>query len=419
MAEADLAMAENTDMLVDDIPSHFPALRSSVNGKPLAYLDTAASAQKPQQVIDAMTSVMQDHYANIHRGLYYNSQETTRLFELARGKVADFLDARAPENIVFTRSTTESINLVAHSWGRANLGEGDEVILSGMEHHANIVPWQLLRDEIGISLKIIPVLDDGTLDMHAFQDLLGPRTRLVSVVQISNALGTINPVKKISELAKKFNPEIQVLIDGSQAVVHDIVSVHDLGADFYVFTGHKLYGPTGIGVLYGRTELLEAMPPWQGGGDMIETVAFDQTTFKAPPQRFEAGTPAFVEAIGLGAAIDFITTVGREAILRHEAAVSQELHAVLDTVVGLRLYGPKSGRAGIFSFTLDSVHPSDMSMILDQMGVAVRIGHHCCMPLMQRFGIDGTVRASVGMYTTSEDIKRFKAGLDKAIDMLG
>ncbi len=391
----------------------FPILRDGVH-----YLDTASSAQKPRAVIDAMTDLMETQYANIHRGLYKFSQETTTAYEAVRSKVAAFLNAPSENEIVFTRNTTEAINLVAQSWGRTFLKEGDEIILTEMEHHANIVPWQLLCDQIGIVIKTIPVLEAGTLDLDTYQTLLSERTKLVGVVHISNALGAINPARQIIQTAKAHNPEIITLIDGSQSAVHGPVDLQELGCDFFVCTGHKLYGPTGIGVLWGRYDLLDAMPPYQGGGDMIEAVTFDQTTYKAPPARFEAGTPAITEVIGLGAAIDYLTGIGMDEIAAHEKNLLDEAMTALNEIDGLTFYGTGQQKAGIISFAADWAHSSDIAMILDQCGVYVRSGHHCCMPLMQRFGIDGTIRASFGLYSNSEDIKALVEGLHKAGKML-
>jgi cysteine desulfurase/selenocysteine lyase len=396
----------------------FPVLRKKMNGKPVAFLDSGASAQKPQVVIDAMRAVMDTDYANIHRGLYQFSQVTTARFEAVRQKVADFIGAGSEREIIFTRNATEGVNLVAQSWGRTHLVPGDEIIISGMEHHANIVPWQLLRDQIGIVIKVIPVLDDGTLDFEAFGKLLNNKTRLVSLVQVSNALGTINPVADIIAATRSFNPDIKTLIDGSQAVVHGAVNVTALGCDFYVFTGHKLYGPTGVGVLYGRYDVLQSMPPYQGGGDMIEQVTFDKTTYKDAPGRFEAGTPAIVEVIGLGAAIDYVCAIGMPIIAAYEKKLLTYSLARLDEVPGLTLYGPKHDRAGIMSFTADWGHASDIAMVLDQCGVAVRSGHHCCQPLMARFGVDATVRASLGLYSNETDIDSLIDGLLKAKELL-
>lgn len=396
----------------------FPALDQAVHGKPLAYLDSAASAQKPQIVIDTMSSFYESDYANIHRGLYKLSQTATTEFERARKKLAGFLGVENEKEIIFTRNATDAINLVAQSWGRANLKAGDEIILTAMEHHANIVPWQILRDEIGFTIKVVPVRDDGTLDLEAYKSLLSPKTRLVGAVHISNALGTVNNVFEINKIAKEFNSEIKVLIDGSQAVVHRAVNIPALACDFYVMTGHKLYGPTGIGALWGRYELLEAMPPYQGGGDMIETVSFAETIYKAPPARFEAGTPPIVEAIGLGAAIDYLQVIGMDAIESHEKALYDYAMTQMKRIGGLQFYGQAPDKAGIISFTADWGHISDIAMILDQCGVAVRTGHHCCMPLMQRFGIEGTIRPSLGLYSDRSDIDALVTGLNKAKQML-
>ncbi len=402
-----------------DVRGDFPALAHAMNGRPLAFLDTAASAQKPGVVINAMSRIAESCYSNIHRGLYQISQVLTQDFEAVRGKVARFIGAGSEREIVFTRNTTEAINLVAQSWGRTHLQAGDEIILTEMEHHANIVPWQLLRDQIGIVIKVIPVLDDGTLDLDAYRALLSPKTRLVAFVHISNALGTINPAAEIVRIAKDYSPAIHTLVDGSQSVVHGVINVSDLGCDFFVFTGHKIYGPTGIGVLWGRYEVLESMPPYQGGGDMIERVSFDETTYKEPPFRFEAGTPAILEVIGLGAAIDYITDIGLARIAAHESDLLDYAMRELKQIKGLKLMGNPPQRAGILPFTMTQAHPSDIGMVLDQCGVAVRTGHHCCMPLMQRFGVDATARASIGMYTNRADIDALIAGLKKVEELFG
>lgn len=396
----------------------FPALQTRVHGRALSYLDSAASAQKPRAVIEAMSHVMETHYANIHRGLYQFSQETTAAFEAVRGKVAQFIGAASENEIVFTRNATEAINLVAQSWGRTFLKAGDEIIISGMEHHANLIPWQLLRDQIGVVLKFIPVRTDGTLDLAAYRALLSAKTRLVACVQVSNALGTINPVQKISQIAKDYNADIKVLIDGAQGVVHGAVNIMALGCDFYAFTGHKLYGPTGVGVLWGRYALLDFMPPYQGGGDMVENVTWEKSTYKSPPARFEAGTPAIVEVIGLGAAIDYLEDIGMQEITAHEAKLSAQLHEKLQAIDGLHILGAAPEKVGIVSFTADWGGPADIGMILDQQGVAVRVGHHCCQPLMHAFNLDATARASLGLYSTLDDIEALVAGLEKAKAML-
>ncbi|MDH5723167.1 MAG: cysteine desulfurase [Alphaproteobacteria bacterium] len=399
----------------------FPVLQTQMNGKPLAFLDSGASAQKPQAVIDAMSQVMEQSYSNIHRGLYAISQKLTQDFEDVRSKVARFIGAPSEKNIIFTRNSTEGINLVAQSWARTNLQKGDEIIITEMEHHANIVPWQILSDQIGVVIKVIPVTDKGTLDLNVFKDLLSNKTKLVGVVEISNALGTINPVGEIIKTCRSFNPEIKILIDGSQGAVHRAVNVTDMDADFFVFTGHKLYGPTGIGVLYGKYELLQSMLPYQGGGDMIERVSFDGTTYREAPYKFEAGTPAIVEVIGLGAAIDYMQAIGMDKIATHEAALLEYATEEISKVDGLKVYGVKdlSRKAGIISFTMDCAHSSDIGMVLDQCGVAVRTGHHCCMPLMKTLGTDATVRASLGLYSNKDDIEALIAGLKKVKDLFG
>jgi cysteine desulfurase/selenocysteine lyase len=395
-----------------NLKADFPALYN----RDFSYLDTASSAQKPQVVIDTMTHVMSNHYANIHRGLYDNSQKTTQKYEDVRAKVQVFLNARSKNEVVFIRNTTEGINLVAQSWGRANLKEGDEIILSEMEHHANIVPWQLLRDQIGIVIKVIPVTNEGELDYNAYECLLSTRTRMVSIVHTSNSLGTVNNVQKIIGLARDFNPSIKILIDGSQSVVHGHTDVQAMDCDFFTFTGHKLYGPSGIGVLWGREEILNAMPPYQGGGDMIDTVTFDKTTYQNAPARFEAGTPSIVDVIGLGAAINYVSNVGIDKIHSHEQYL---LSKAMQGFEGVHLVGAAENKAPVISFTMDGAHHSDIGMILNQSGVAVRTGHHCCMPLMQRFGIDGTVRVSFGVYNDMNDIERFSNAMDKVRKLLG
>lgn len=397
----------------------FPILSENMNGKPVAYMDSASSAQKPKIVLDAMRDLYEHNYANIHRGLYAFSQEATNMFEAVRGKVANFINVPSADEVIFTRNTTEAMNLIAQSWGRTNLKKGDEIIISEMEHHANIVPWQLLETQLGIVIKVIPVLDDGTLDFGAYVSLLSEKTKLVGVVHISNALGTVNPVQKIVSAAKEFNQDIITLIDGTQSVVHGRVDVQEIGCDFFAFTGHKLYGPNGVGVLWGRTEILREMPPYQGGGDMIETVSFKEpTTFKHAPARFEAGTPAIGEVIGLGAAIDYVSAIGMDNVATHEQRLLDVMARELATIDGLTFYGTAQEKAAVMSFTADWAHASDIAMILDQCGVAVRTGHHCCMPLMQRFGVDATIRASLGLYSNEDDIQTLVSGLKKAKEML-
>ena len=391
----------------------FPSLYQ----KDIAFLDSAASAQKPRAVINPMREVMENHYANIHRGLYDYSQKTTSMFEAVREKIRAFINAPSVNEIIFTRNTTDAINLIAQSWGRANFRAGDEVILTTMEHHANIVPWQMLRDEIGIVLKIIPILDDGTLDYDAFETLLTPKTKMIAMTATSNAMGVVNDVSRIIEIAKSYQNYIKILIDGSQSVVHGYTDVQALGCDFFVFTGHKLYGPSGVGVLWGREDILNSMPPYQGGGDMIENVTFDKTTYKNAPSRFEAGTPSIVDVIGLGAAVDYVSAIGMDAIMAHEQALLQSARAGMNN--DYIIYGDVTNKAPVISFNIVGAHHSDIGMILNQCGVAVRTGHHCCMPLMQRFGIDGTVRASFGLYNDMADVDKFLIGLDKARKLLG
>ncbi len=390
----------------------FPVFERTINGKPLTFLDTAASAQKPRQVIQAMSRMMESGYANVHRGLYTLSQEATQAFEDARATVARFLNAARPEEVVFTRSTTEAINLVANSWGRHHLQAGDEVVLTHLEHHANLVPWQMLKRALGITLRFIPIHDNGSLDMEAAERVIGPRTKLLAMTHISNALGTIVDVEHLTRLAKAQGAT--VLIDGSQGVIHLPVDVQALGADFYAFTGHKLYGPTGIGVLWGRYDLLESLPPWQGGGDMIDTVSYEDFTVAAPPARFEAGTPAIVEAVGLAAAIDYVEALGRPAIAEHERQLLDYAMTRLVDVEGLQVLGTAQHKAAVLSMVMDGVHVADLAMLLDKYGVATRTGHHCAMPLMDRLGVAGTARASLGLYTNRADIDRLTDALTRA-----
>ncbi|MBP7722579.1 MAG: cysteine desulfurase [Alphaproteobacteria bacterium] len=397
---------------IEKFRADFPVLKTKMNGQPLAFLDTAASAQKPQAVLDAMNAVYEGAYANIHRGLYRLSTDLTEKFENVRARVAKFIGATERE-IVFTRNATEGVNLVAMSWGHRNLRQGDEIILTEMEHHANIVPWQILRDHIGIVIKTVPFDSNGVLDLDAFEKLLSPKTKLIGLVHISNALGTINPVKDIIRMARGYNKDIHILIDGSQGIVHGPVNMRDLDADFYVFTGHKLYGPTGIGVLYGKFDVLNAMPPYQGGGDMIARVSFEKTTYKDAPYRFEAGTPAIAEVIGLGAAIDYMQSIGMDKIAAHENDLLGHATEQLKQIDGLTIHGTAPEKAGILSFTMKNAHPSDIGIVLDQCGVAVRAGHHCCMPLMAKLGLDSTVRASLGLYSDKNDIIQLVEGLHK------
>ncbi|GLR63302.1 cysteine desulfurase [Marinospirillum insulare] len=395
----------------------FPILAREVNGKPLVYLDNAATSQKPAAVIQAMDDYYRKTNANIHRGLHTLSQEATDAHELAREKVQGFINAASSKEIIFTRGTTESINLVAQSWGRANLKAGDQVMLSMMEHHANIVPWQMLREQLGIELVIIPVLADGSLNMEAFFELLTPKVKFLAITQVSNALGTVTPLDEIIPVARALN--IPVLVDGAQGVPHQSVDVQALDADFYVFSGHKMYGPTGIGVLYGKEALLEAMPPWQGGGDMIEQVSFEKTTYAQLPHKFEAGTPAIAAAIGLGAAVDWMQKIGADAIGAWEnqllAYATQQMKAELP---GLRILGEASGKVGVISFVLEGAHAQDIGLLTDQLGVALRTGHHCAMPVLEHLGVTATARVSFAAYNTLEEVDVFVAALKRVREML-
>jgi cysteine desulfurase/selenocysteine lyase len=395
----------------------FPILQRPVHGRRLVYLDNGATTQKPSQVIDAEAAFYRESNANIHRGVHWLSQHSTDLYDRSRERVRRFLNAARVEEIVFTRGTTESINLVAGSWGRYTLKEGDEILLSGMEHHSNIVPWQLVAEQTGARIRVIPVTDTGELDMQAFEALLSERTRLVGVCHVSNALGTVNPLREIIERAHAVGA--LVLVDGAQAVAHHTVDVQALDCDFYVFSGHKLYGPTGIGALYGRKALLDAMPPWQGGGDMIHTVSFERSTYAETPQKFEAGTPNIAGAVGLEAAIAYVEDVGLDVIAAHEAALLRYAGHALGEVPGVRFIGQAAERAGIVSFVVDGIHPHDLGTILDMEGVAIRAGHHCAMPLMTRFGLPGTARASFALYNTTEDVDALVAGLHKARRLFG
>ena len=394
---------------VDAIRADFPILASEFNGYPLTFLDSGASAQKPECVLRRMDDVYRRSYANVHRGAYALSQAATDYYEGARKTVARYLNARSDDEIVFTHNVTAAINLVAHSYGRRFLERGDEVIISQMEHHANIVPWQLLRDEIGIELKVAPIDEAGNLLLDQLAEMFGHKTKLVSLTHVSNVLGTIVPIKKVIDLAHE--RDIPVLIDGAQGIVHTRVDVQDLDAEFYAFTGHKLYGPSGIGVLYGKKDLLNTMPPYQGGGDMIERVTFEKTTYRDAPARFEAGTPPIVEAAGLAAAIDYVDEIGMENISSHEQELLNYATERLNEVDGITIYGEAQHKAGIISFTLDKVHPHDIATIVDSRGVSVRAGHHCAQPLMDWYGVAATTRASFGMYSNKQDVDALVDGL--------
>jgi cysteine desulfurase / selenocysteine lyase len=402
---------------VAKIRAQFPALQQRVHGKPLVYLDNAATTQKPQAVIDAIRHYYEFDNANVHRGVHSLSERATEAYEGAREKVRAFINAPSVREVVFTRNATEGINLVARAWGDANVGAGDEILITGMEHHSNIVPWQLLCERTGARLRVAPMDDRGDLIMPEFERLIGPRTKIVAAVQLSNALGTVNPVEEIVTLAHAAGA--RVLIDGSQAAYHLPTDVQALGADFYVFTGHKLYGPTGIGILHAREAVLDAMPPFLGGGDMISSVTFEGSTWNTLPYKFEAGTPHIEGAIGLGAAIDYVLGVGFDAIGRHEAAVLEYGTERLQTVPGLQLIGTARRKASVLSFIMDGCHPHDIGTIVDREGVAIRTGHHCAQPVMDRFRIPATARASLAMYNTTDDIDALVDALGRVRALLG
>lgn len=403
------------DYDVESLRREYPILDRKVYGKPLVYLDNTATTQTPRCVVDSITDMYFDHKANVHRGVHALSQEATMMMEETRRSVADLIGADSTDEIIFTRGTTESINLVASSYGSL-LNEGDEVILTVMEHHSNIVPWQLLRDRRDIVIKVVPMLEDGSLDMEAYASLLTDRTKVVSVTHVSNVLGTVNPVERIIRMAHEKGAV--VLIDGAQAIAHTPVDVQRLGADFYVFSSHKMYGPTGVGVLYGRRELLEAMPPYQGGGEMIAHVSFEHTTFAGLPFKFEAGTPDYVGIAALSTAIDYLRRVGIDRIAAHEEDLLHYTTRQMLTIPGIRIFGTAPGKAAIISFLIGEAHHYDTGMLLDKLGVAVRTGHHCAQPLMQALGIEGTVRASFALYNTRAEADAFIAALRRVAAML-
>jgi cysteine desulfurase / selenocysteine lyase len=402
---------------VNAVRADFPILSRTVYGKPLVYLDNAASAQKPRSVIDAESRVYEEEYSNVHRGLHYLSGAATDAFEATREAVKRFINAASIKEVIYTRGTTEAINLVAQSYGRAFLKEGDEIIVSVLEHHSNIVPWQLLAQEKGLVLKVAPIDDDGNFLLDEFEKLLSPRTKLVSITYMSNALGTIVPVKAVIDRAHAVGAK--VLLDAAQAITHMPVDVQALGCDFLAFSGHKLYGPTGIGILYGREELLEAMPPWQGGGEMIRTVSFSGTTFAELPAKFEAGTPAIAQTIALKAAIDYVTALGLDTIAAHERDLLNYGVERLSHIPGLTIVGRARERASIISFAMDCAHPHDIGTVIDQAGVAVRAGHHCAQPLMERLQLPATARASFALYNTKAEIDVMAEALDKVVKLFG
>ncbi|MCR9134726.1 MAG: cysteine desulfurase [Alphaproteobacteria bacterium] len=397
---------------VEAVRRDFPILSRQVHGKPLVYLDSGASAQKPQCVIDAVSQTYSNEYANVHRGLHFLSNAATDAYEAAREKVRRFINAESVDEIVFTKSTTEAINTVAYGYGMPEIGEGDEIVLTIMEHHSNIVPWHFIRERQGAVIKWVPVADDGAFSIEAFESRLTERTKLIALTHMSNVLGTVVPVKEVCRIARERG--IPVLIDGSQAAVHMPVDVRDIDCDWYAFTGHKVYGPSGIGVLYGKAAMLDRMRPFQGGGEMILDVSEDDVTYNAPPHRFEAGTPPIAQAIGLGEALDYMERIGRDAIAEHEADLSAYAHEKLSQINSLRVFGTAPGKGAIISFELEGIHAHDISMVIDRSGVAVRAGTHCAQPLLRRYGVTSTCRASFGMYNTRHEVDVLYDALEKA-----
>jgi cysteine desulfurase / selenocysteine lyase len=418
MAQAldSIAPVKNSDSFnVERIRGDFPVLHQTVNGKPLIYLDNAASSQVPQVVIDRGSVYLEQEHSNIHRGVHYLSQKATTAYEGAREKVKRFINARESRECIFVRGATEGINLVMYGYGRKFIGPGDEIIISGMEHHANIVPWQMLCEEKGARLRVIPMNDAGELLLDEYDALLNERTKLVGVVHVSNALGTINPVKQMIAQAHKYG--VPVLVDGAQATPHMPVDMQDLDCDFYVFSGHKMYAPTGSGIVYGKAELLEKMNPFQGGGDMIKTVTFEKTTYADLPNKLEAGTPAIASQIGLGAAIDYLNTIGRQQAAAHEAELLRYATERVSAIEGVRIIGTAKNKASVLSFVIDDIHPHDIGTILDQEGIAVRAGHHCAQPVMQRFKVPATARASFAFYNTKEEIDVLARTIERVIEI--
>jgi cysteine desulfurase/selenocysteine lyase len=407
---------QHTAFDVNLIRKEFPILNRMVKGKPLVYFDNAATSQKPQVVINALTEYYEKYNANIHRGIHSLAEEATEAYEATRDTVQQFINAKHREEIIFTRGVTESINLVAYTWARTNLKAGDEIIISGMEHHSNIVPWQLIAEMTGAVIKVIPVDDHGELILEAYHQLLSEKTKIVSVVHASNSLGTINPVKEMIDAAHKFGAV--VLIDGAQSTVHLDIDVQELDCDFFAISSHKVYGPTGIGVLYGKKEILEAMPPFMGGGEMIKDVSFEKTTWNELPYKFEAGTPNIADTVAFKAALDFVNTIGKAPARKHEDELLHYATSQLELIEGIRMIGKAKNKVSVASFVVEGVHPQDLGILLDNQGVAVRTGHHCTQPLMNRFGIPGTTRASFAMYNTKEEIDVMIAALHKAIKLL-
>ena len=408
-------MADTPGYDLERVRADFPILREEVRGRPIAYLDNAASSQKPRAVLDAVNRMYETGYANIHRGVHVLSERATDHYERSRRRMAEFVGAGSADEVVFVRGTTEGLNLVASCLGRFVLGEGDEVLLTGMEHHSNIVPWQMVAELTGARVVAAPVTDAGELDLDGFRARLNDRTRIVSVVHVSNALGTVNPVEEIARLARERGAYL--VLDGAQAAPHLKIEVRRLGCDFYALSGHKMYGPSGIGVLWGRKDLLERIPPYQGGGEMIRTVSFERTTYAEPPAKFEAGTPNIAGPVGLAAAADYLDALGFPAVGSHETTVREYAEARLAEIPGLRLVGTAREKAGVVSFVMDGIHPHDLGTVLDQQGVAVRTGHHCAQPLMERFGVPATARASFGLYNTVAEVDRLVAGIEAAVEV--
>jgi cysteine desulfurase/selenocysteine lyase len=402
---------------VQDIRKDFPILSQKIHGKPLVYLDNAASTQKPKMVVDAICHTYLTEYANIHRGVHLLSELCTKAYEDTRVVLQHFIHAREAREIVFVRGTTEGINLVAQTFGRKNVGEGDEVLISGLEHHSNIVPWQLLCEEKNARLRVVPIDDNGDLILEEFERLLSPRTKIVAIAHVSNALGTINPISEMIRLAH--DRGVPVLVDGAQAAPHLKVDVQELDADFYTFSGHKIYGPSGIGVLYGKASILESMPPYQGGGDMISSVTFEKTTYNVLPYKFEAGTPNIGGTIGFGAAIDYVEKIGLDVIAAYEHGLLKHATEVVSDIPGVRIVGTAKEKAAVVSFVMEGIHPHDIGTILDQQGIAVRTGHHCAQPIMDRFGIPATARASMAFYNTIEEIDALGEGIRKVKEVFG
>ena len=400
---------------IEEIRKDFPILSRTVYNRPLVYLDNAATTQKPRAVVEAMTDEYYSVNANVHRGVHYLSQQATELHEQARGNVQGFINARSEAEIIFTRGTTESLNLVAFSFGEAFLKEGDEVLVSVMEHHSNIVPWQMLRERKGIVLKVIPMTDEGEIDLEAYKNLFSLRTRLVSIAHVSNVLGTVNPVKEMTAIAHAHGTK--VLVDGAQSVPHRRVDVQDIDCDFLTFSGHKIYGPTGIGVLYGREELLEKMPPYQGGGEMIARVSFEKTTYERLPFKFEAGTPDFVGSHALAVALDYVRGIGQDIIAAHEADLTRYAMEQMSLIPGMKIYGTAREKDAVISFNVGDIHPLDLGTLLDRLGIAIRTGHHCAQPLMARCGVESMARASFALYNTRAEVDALVAGIDRVRKM--